>query len=63
MGPTHASKTMLPSIPKIISNKPWLLVALLFGLFLTGWTFFFIIAFQNAPQRVPLAVPVNHAGH
>ena len=54
---------MLHSIPKIISSKPWLLVALLFGLFLTGWTFFFIIAFKNAPQRVPMATPSVHASH
>lgn len=55
---------MLRSIQKIISSKPWLLVALLFGLFLAGWACFFFIAFKNAPQRVPLTVPTPaHANH
>lgn len=45
---------MLRSIPKILSNKPWLPVALLVTVFLTAWFCFIQIALKNQPPQVPL---------
>lgn len=49
------------SIPKTLSSRPWLLVALLFGGFVACWVFLITIAVKNAPQTIK--VPVEHAGH
>lgn len=45
---------MLRSIPKILSNKPWLPVVLLVTVFLTAWFCFIQIALKNQPPQVPL---------
>ena len=49
------------SMPKTLSSKPWLLVALLFGGFVACWIFLITIAVKNAPKTI--TVPVQNAGH
>ncbi|MCB1226099.1 MAG: hypothetical protein KDK99_09845 [Verrucomicrobiales bacterium] len=42
-------------MPKIISNRPWLAVVLLFAGFLALWVMFYLLAVKNQPPTVPVA--------
>lgn len=50
-------------IPKFISARPWLFVAVAFTGFVAWWVFFITLAVKNAPQEIPLVTRTVHAGH
>ncbi len=41
---------------KLIGEKPWILIVLGFLLLISVWTFFFVVALHNQPERLPLSL-------
>lgn len=39
---------------KLIKNKPWIVIVLLFAFMLVAWSFFITLAVKNQPEEVPL---------
>lgn len=50
-------------IPKCISSRPWLFVAVFFTAFVAWWVWFICMAIRNAPPQVPLVTRGIHAVH
>jgi len=50
-------------IPKCISSRPWLFVAVFFLGFVAWWAWFISMAIRNAPPEVPLVTRSAHAVH
>lgn len=50
-------------IPKCLSSRPWLFVAVGFTGFVTWWIFFITLAIKHAPPEVPMVTRSIHAVH
>lgn len=50
-------------IPKCLSTRPWIFVAVFFIGFVAWWMFFISLAIKNAPQEIPLVTRSVHAVH
>ncbi len=50
-------------IPKCISTRPWIFVAVAFTGFVAWWVFFISLAIRNAPPEIPIVTHSVHAGH